>query len=346
MKKLLLALLLAVSITPIASVSADTRGGQITPEGNGNGGGGITPDPKPEPKPDPNPNPDQGTGGETTPPQKPEKPQPEPPQKPTPVVKYEIAPGYQSAIILKESEVASTDLIQALGVKGQKIVDGGAPVDAPVTASPVDATKVSLAQEITLTVGEGDAITTAKAKVTVVPDTYSVNDKKGLAVYADKALTLTQTDAKAFNGKVGDLVVKLNAKGISAEGVEVPVYALEDENLNKVITGTPGTWNVQLSTKKSGATTREAQPADTFAVTAEITVTDDNQAVLDQPDATGSIKPEEAATQSDFATTAAGVTGATVPAGVRTGASTNVVALVATLLVATSLIFVVKRTRK
>lgn len=76
MKKLLLALLLAVSITPIASVSADTRGGQITPEGNGNGGGGITPDPKPEPKPDPNPNPDQGTGGETTPPQKPEKPQP------------------------------------------------------------------------------------------------------------------------------------------------------------------------------------------------------------------------------------------------------------------------------
>lgn len=346
MKKLLLALLLAVSITPIASVSADTRGGQITPEGNGNGGGGITPDPKPEPNPDPNPNPDQGTGGETTPPQKPEKPQPEPPQKPTPVVKYEIAPGYQSAIILKESEVASTDLIQALGVKGQKIVDGGAPVDAPVTTSTVDATKVLEAQEITLTVGEGDAITTAKAKVTVVPDTYSVNDKKGLAVYADKALTLTQTDAKAFNGKVGDLVVKLNAKGISAEGVEVPVYALEDENLNKVITGTPGTWNVQLSTKKSGATTREAQPADTFAVTAAITVTDDNQAVLDQPDATGSIKPEEAATQSDFATTAAGVTGATVPAGVRTGASTNVVALVATLLVAISLIFVVKRTRK
>lgn len=344
MKKLLLALLLAVSITPIASVSADTRGGQITPEGNGNGngGGGITPDPQPEPKPDPKPNPDQGTGGETTPPQKPEKPQPEPPQKPTPVVKYEIAPGYQSAIILKESEATSTDLVQALGVKGQKIVDGGAPVDAPVTASPVDATKVSVAQEITLTVGEGDAITTAKAKVTVVPDTYSVNDKKGLAVYADKALTLTQTDAKAFNGKVGDLVVKLNAKGISAEGVEVPVYALEDENLNKVITGTPGTWNVQLSTKKSGATTREAQPADTFAVTAEITVTDDNQAVLDQPDATGSIKPEEAATQADFATTAAGVTGATV----RTGASTNVVALVATLLVATSLIFVVKRTRK
>lgn len=203
MKKLLLALLLAVSITPIASVSADTRGGQITPEGNGNGGGGITPDPKPEPKPDPNPNPDQGTGGETTPPQKPEKPQPEPPQKPTPVVKYEIAPGYQSAIILKESEVASTDLIQALGVKGQKIVDGGAPVDAPVTASTVDATKVLEAQEITLTVGEGDAITTATAKVTVVPDTYSVNDKKGLAVYTDKALTLTQTDAKAFNGKVG-----------------------------------------------------------------------------------------------------------------------------------------------
>ena len=342
MKKLLLALLLAVSITPIASVSADTRGGQITPEGNGNGGGGITPDPKPEPKPDPNPNPDQGTGGETTPPQKPEKPQPEP----TPVVKYEIAPGYQSAIILKESEVASTDLIQALGVKGQKIVDGGAPVDAPVTASPVDATKVLEAQEISLTVGEGDAIATAKATVTVVPDTYSVNDKKGLAVYTDKALTLTQTDAKAFNGKVGDLVVKLNAKGISAEGVEVPVYALEDENLNNVITGTPGTWNVQLSTKKSGATTREAQPADTFAVTAAITVTDDNQAVLDQPDATGSIKPEEAATQADFATTAAGVTGATVPAGVRTGASTNVVALVATLLVATSLIFVVKRTRK
>ncbi len=342
MKKLLLALLLAVSITPIASVSADTRGGQITPEGNGNGGGGITPDPKPEPKPDP----DQGTGGETTPPQKPEKPQPEPPQKPTPVVKYEIAPGYQSAIILKESEVTSTDLVQALGVKGQKIVDGGAPIDAPVTASPVDATKVSVAQEITLTVGEGDAITTAKAKVTVVPDTYSVNDKKGLAVYADKALTLTQTDAKAFNGKVGDLVVKLNAKGISAEGAEVPVYALEDENLNKVITGTPGTWNVQLSTKKSDATTREAQPADTFTVTAAITVTDDNQAVLDQPDATGSIKPEEAATQADFATTAAGVTGATVPAGVRTGASTNVVALVATLLVATSLIFVVKRTRK
>lgn len=346
MKKLLLALLLAVSITPIASVSADTRGGQITPEGNGNGGGGITPDPKPEPKPDPNPNPDQGTGGETTPPQKPEKPQPQPPQKPTPVVKYEIAPGYQSAIILKQSEVTSTDLVQALGVKGQKIVDGGAPVDAPVTASPVDATKVSVAQEITLTVGEGDAITTAKAKVTVVPDTYSVNDKKGLAVYADKALTLTQTEAKAFNGKVGDLVVKLNAKGISAEGAEVPVYALEDENLNKVITGTPGTWNVQLSTKKSGATTREAQPADTFAVTAAITVTDDNQAVLDQPDATGSIKPEEAATQADFATTAAGVSGATVPAGVRTGASTNVVALVATLLVATSLIFVVKRTRK
>lgn len=338
MKKLLLALLLAVSITPIASVSADTRGGQITPEGNGNGGGGITPDPKPEPKPDPNPNPDQGTGGETTPPQKPEKPQP--------VVKYEIAPGYQSAIILKESEVASTDLIQALGVKGQKIVDGGAPVDAPVTASPVDATKVLEAQEITLTVGEGDAITTAKAKVTVVPDTYSVNDKKGLAVYADKALTLTQTDAKAFNGKVGDLVVKLNAKGISAEGADVPVYALDDENLNKVITGTPGTWNVQLSTKKSDATTREAQPADTFSVTAAITVTDDNQAVLDQPDATGSIKPEEAATQADFTTTAAGVTGATVPAGVRTGASTNVVALVATLLVATSLIFVVKRTRK
>ncbi len=342
MKKLLLALLLAVSITPIASVSADTRGGQITPEGNGNGGGGITPDPKPEPKPDP----DQGTGGETTPPQKPEKPQPEPPQKPTPVVKYEIAPGYQSAIILKESEVTSTDLVQALGVKGQKIVDGGAPIDAPVTASPVDATKVSVAQEITLTVGEGDAITTAKAKVTVVPDTYSVNDKKGLAVYADNTLTLTQTDAKAFNGKVGDLVVKLNAKGISAEGAEVPVYALEDENLNKVITGTPGTWNVQLSTKKSDATTREAQPADTFTVTAAITVTDDNQAVLDQPDATGSIKPEEAATQADFATTAAGVTGATVPAGVRTGASTNVVALVATLLVATSLIFVVKRTRK
>lgn len=301
MKKLLLALLLAVSITPIANVSADTRGGQITPEGNGNGGGGITPDPKPEPKPDPNPNPDQGTGGETT-----------PPQKPTPVVKYEIAPGYQSAIILKESEVASTDLIQALGVKGQKIVDGGAPVDAPVTASPIDATKVSVVQEITLTVGEGDAITTAKAKVTVVPDTYSVNDKKGLAVYADKALTLTQTDAKAFNGKVGDLVVKLNAKGISAEGVEVPVYALEDENLNKVITGTPGTWNVQLSTKKADATTCEAQPADTFAVTAAITVTDDNQAVLDQPDATGSIKPEEAVT----------------------------------LLVATSLIYVVKRTRK
>lgn len=173
-----------------------------------------------------------------------------------------------------------------------------------------------------------------------------MNEKKGLAVYADKALTLTQTDAKAFNGKVGDLVVKLNAKGISAEGAEVPVYALEDENLNKVITGTPGTWNVQLSTKKSGATTREVQPADTFAVTATITVTDDNQAVLDQPDATGSIKPEEAATQADFATTAAGVTGAPVPAGVRTGASTNVVALVATLLVATSLIFVVKRTRK
>lgn len=339
MKKLLLALLLAVSITPIASVSADTRGGQITPEGNGdgNGGGGITPDPKPEPKPDPKPNPDQGTGGETTPPAK-----PEPPQKPTPVVKYEIASGYQSAIILKESEVASTDLIQALGAKGQKIVDGGAPVDAPVTSSSVDATKLLVAQEITLTVGEGDAITTAKAKVTVVPDTYSVNDKKGLAVYADKDLTLTQTDAKAFNGKVGDLVVKLNAKGISAEGVEVPVYALEDENLNNVITGTPGTWNVQLSTKKSGATTREAQPADTFAVIAAITVTDDNQAVLDQPDATGSIKPEEAATQADFATTAAGVTGATV----RTGASTNVVALVATLLVATSLIFVVKRTRK
>lgn len=159
-------------------------------------------------------------------------------------------------------------------------------------------------------------------------------------------MTLTQTDAKAFNGKVGDLVVKLNAKGISAEGADVPVYALEDENLNKVITGTPGTWNVQLSTKKSGATTRAAQPADTFAVIAAITVTDDNQAVLDQPDATGSIKPEEAATQADFATTAAGVTGATVPAGVRTGASTNVVALVATLLVATSLIFVVKRTRK
>lgn len=339
MKKLLLALLLAVSITPIASVSADTRGGQITPEGNGNGGGGITPDPKPEPKPEPNPdpkpNPDQGTGGETT-----------PPQKPTPIVKYEIAPGYQSAIILKQSEVASTDLIQALGVKGQKIVDGGAPVDAPVTASTVDATKVLEAQEITLTVGEGNATTTAKATATVVPDTYSVNEKKGLAVYADKALTLTQTDAKAFNGKVGDLVVKLNAKGISAEGAEVPVYALEDENLNKVITGTPGTWNVQLSTKKSGATTREVQPADTFAVTATITVTDDNQAVLDQPDATGSIKPEEAATQADFATTAAGVTGAPVPAGVRTGASTNVVALVATLLVATSLIFVVKRTRK
>lgn len=340
MKKLLLALLLAVSITPIASVSADTRGGQITPEGNGNGngGGGITPDPKPEPKPDPNPNPDQGTGGETTPPQKPEKP--------TPVVKYEIAPGYQSAIILKQSEVASTDLIQALGVKGQKIVDGGAPVDAPVTASTIDATKVLVAQEITLTVGEGNASTTAKATVTIVPDTYSVNDKKGVAVYADKTLTLTQTDAKAFNGKVGDLVVKLNAKGISAEGNEVPVYALEDENLNNVITGTPGTWNVQLSTKKPDATTRAAQLADTFAVTAAITVTDDNQAVLAKPDATGSIKPEEAATQADFATTAAGVTGATVPAGVRTGASTNVVALVATLLVATSLIFVVKRTRK
>lgn len=344
MKKLLLALLLAVSITPIASVSADTRGGQITPEGNGNGGGGITPDPKPEPKPDPKPNPDQGSGGETTPPQKPEKPQPD--SKPTPVVKYEIAPGYQSAIILKESEVASTDLIKALGVKGQKIVDGGAPVDAPVTASSVDATKVLKAQEVTLTVGEGNAITTAKATVTVVPDTYSVNDKKGLAVYADKALTLTQTDAKAFNGKVGDLVTKLNAKGISADGADVPVYALEDENLNKVITGTPGTWNVQLSTKKSGATTREAQPADTFAVTAAITVTDDNQAVLPEANATGSIKPEEAATQADFATTAAGATGATVPAGVRTGASTNVVALVATLLVATSLIFVVKRTRK
>ncbi len=343
MKKLLLALLLAISITPIASVSADARGGQITPEGsgNGNGGGGITPDPKPEPNPDPKPNPDQGTGGETTPPAK-----PEPPQKPTPVVKYEIAPGYQSAIILKESEVASTDLIQALGVKGQKIVDGGAPVDAAVTASTVDATKVLKAQEITLTVGEGNAITTAKATVTIVPDTYSVNDKKGVAVYADKALTLTQTDAKAFNGKVGDLVVKLNAKGINAEGADVPVYALEDENLNKVITGTPGTWNVQLSTKKPDATTRAAQPADTFAVTAAITVTDDNQAVLAKPDATGSIKPEEAATQADFATTAAGVTGATVPAGVRTGASTNVVALVATLLVATSLIFVVKRTRK
>lgn len=341
MKKLLLALLLAVSITPIASVSADTRGGQITPDGsgNGNGGGGITPDPKPEPqpdpKPDPKPNPDQGSGGETT-----------PPQKPAPVVKYEIAPGYQSAIILKESEVASTDLIQALGVKGQKIVDGGAPVDAPVTASSVDATKVLKAQEISLTVGEGNATTTAKVTVTVVPNTYSVNDKKGVAVYADKTLTLTQTDAKAFNGKVGDLVVKLNAKGISADGTDVPVYALEDENLNKVITGTPGTWNVQLSTKKPGATTREAQPAETFAVTAAITVTNDNQAVLPQPDATGSIKPEEAATQADFATTAAGVTGATVPAGVRTGASTNVVALVATLLVATSLIFVVKRTRK
>lgn len=342
MKKLLLALLLAVSISPIASVSADTRGGGITPDGNGNGGGGITPDPKPEPKPDP----DQGTGGETTPPQKPEQPQPQPPQKPTPVVKYEIAPGYQSAIILKESEVASTDLIQALGVKGQKIVDGGAPVDATVTASAVDATKVLEAQEITLTVGEGNATTTTKATVTIVPDTYSVNDKKGVAVYADKTLTLTQTDAKAFNGKVGDLVVKLNAKGINAEGADVPVYALEDENLNNVITGTPGTWNVQLSTKKPGATTREVQPADTFAVTATITVTDDNQAVLPQPDATGSIKPEEAATQADFATTAAGVTGATVPAGVRTGASTNVVVLVATLLVATSLIFVVKRTRK
>lgn len=217
MKKLLLALLLAVSITPIASVSADTRGGGITPDGNGNGGGGITPDPKPEPKPDPKPNPDQGSGGETTPPAK-----PEPPQKPTPVVKYEIAPGYQSAIILKESEVASTDLIQALGVKGQKIVDGGAPVDAPVTASTVDATKVLKAQEITLTVGEGNASTMAKATVTIVPDTYSVNDKKGVAVYADKALTLTQTDAKAFNGKVGDLVVKLNAKGINAEGADVP----------------------------------------------------------------------------------------------------------------------------
>lgn len=342
MKKLLLALLLAVSISPIASVSADTRGGGITPDGNGNGGGGITPDPKPEPKPDP----DQGTGGETTPPQKPEQPQPQPPQKPTPVVKYEIAPGYQSAIILKESEVASTDLIQALGVKGQKIVDGGAPVDATVTASAVDATKVLEAQEITLTVGEGNATTTTKATVTIVPDTYSVNDKKGVAVYADKTLTLTQTDAKAFNGKVGDLVVKLNAKGINAEGADVPVYALEDENLNNVITGTPGTWNVQLSTKKPGATTREVQPADTFAVTATITVTDDNQAVLPQLDATGSIKPEEAATQADFATTAAGVTGATVPAGVRTGASTNVVVLVATLLVATSLIFVVKRTRK
>lgn len=341
MKKLLLALLLAVSITPIASVSADTRGGQITPDGNGNGGGGITPDPKPEPQPDPKPepdpkpNPDQGSGGETT-----------PPQKPAPVVKYEIAPGYQSAIILKESEVASTDLIQALGVKGQKIVDGAAPVDAPVTASSVDATKVLKAQEITLTVGEGNATTTAKATVTIVPDTYSVNDKKGVAVYADKTLTLTQTDAKAFNGKVGDLVVKLNAKGISADGTDVPVYALEDENLNKVITGTPGTWNVQLSTKKPGATTREAQPADTFAVTAAITVTDDNQAVLAKPDTTGAIKPEEAATQADFATTAAGVTGATVPAGVRTGASTNVVVLVSTLLVATSLIFVVKRTRK
>lgn len=159
-------------------------------------------------------------------------------------------------------------------------------------------------------------------------------------------MTLTQTDAKVFNGKVGDLVVKLNAKGISADGAVVPVYALEDENLNKVITGTPGTWNVQLSTKKSGDTTRAAQPAETFAVTAAITVTNDNQAVLPQPDATGSIKPEEAATQADFATTAAGVTGATVTAGVRTGASTNVVTLVATLLVATSLIFIVKRTRK
>lgn len=343
MKKLLLALLLAVSITHIASVSAastyvidkptDQGGnGQTPPEGNGQGGE-TTPPTQPEtPKPDPAP--------------KPEQPQPEQPQKPTPTVSYNIVEGYQKAIILKQSEVATTDLVKVLGVEGKKVVQGQDPVPATVTASPVSADKMLQAQEITLSVGEGDAVTTATATVTVVPDTYTVNDSKGLAIVADKALTLTQTEAKALNGNVNQLPAKLNANGINAEGTKIDVFALEDENLNKVITGTPGTWNVQLSAKKPGPVTFAAQDANTFTITAAITVTDENQAALPQADATGSIRPEEAATQADYATTAAGVTGAAVPGGVRTGASTNVVTLVTTVLVAASLIFVVKRTRK
>lgn len=352
MKKLLLALLLAVSITPIASVSADTRGGEIAPDGStGSGGGGIAPEPQPEPQP----NPDQGQGGETTPPQKPEKPQPEQPeQKPDVVdVQYAITLPKDKNRVVTVSQATSLDLAtEVFGAKGEKItwindVEQQPHEPATLEVSKVDTSALLKPQTITFTVkGQPASVISETASLVVVPDTYKVSADFGTALSVDPSIKFTQAEAKALSATT--LAAKLNAKGIDKNGTEFEVTPVNDTegNLQKVLTATPGTWTVKFSGKNNSATP-SARAGQEFVVTSQVTVLDNQEAVLPEANTEGALRPDQVLTQTgNVDTTAVTAVSATNTTVVPTGASTNVVALVATVLVAASLIFVVKRTRK
>ena len=238
------------------------------------------------------PKPDQGTGGETTPPNKPEV-NPEPP-KPAPPVHVPTITSKDTFdnvitspnIIVRQSEVGSLDLLSACGVTITKTTQTFS--DGVLTSTTKEVATPSLVNQPTNSLGVQTISYTTNGtdktwsfNINVVNDNMFINADRFYAIdIKQQNVVITQSEAQKFT--TADSFINLNGvSGIDATGKSVVIAMPIQSSVNDIASGKVGKYSVEYGISINS---RETTYANTFTAQANIeVVADPKQPVVEKP---------------------------------------------------------------
>lgn len=249
-------------------------------------------DQKPEkPQPAPKPEPDQGSGGETTPSEKPDvKPEPPKPNPPVHVPTITSKDTFDNVItspniIVRQSEVGSLDLLSAAGVTitktTQTFSDGVLTSTTKELATPslVNQPTNSLGvQTISYTTNETDKIWSFN--INVVNNNMFINADRFYAInIKQQNVVITQSEAQQLT--TADSFININGvSGIDATGKSVVIAMPIQSSVNDIASGKVGKYSVEYGISINS---RETTYANTFTAQASIEVVVDQKPEKPQP---------------------------------------------------------------
>lgn len=252
--------------------------------------------PEPEqpvaPKPDPKPNPDQGSGGETTPsekpPAKPEPPKPAPPVHVPTITSKDTFDNVITSpnIVVRQSEVGSLDLLTAAGVTITKTTQTFS--DGVLTSTTKEVATPSLVNQPTNSLGVQTISYTTNGtdktwsfNINVVNDNMFINADRFHAIdIKQQNVVITQSEAQQLT--TADSFINLNGvTGVDATGKSLVIAMPIQSSVNDIASGKVGKYSVSYGISINS---RETTYANSFTAQAIIeVVADPKTPVVEKP---------------------------------------------------------------
>lgn len=294
--KILKTSLLAATLLPIGAISSFENNASEVVMYDLPGIDQKPPKPEPEqpvePKPDPKPNPDQGTGGETTPPNKPEvKPEPPKPAPPVHVPTITSKDTFDNVIaspniIVRQSEVSSLDLLSTAGVTITKTTQIFK--DGVLTSTTKEVATPSLVNQPTNSLGVQTISYTTNGtdktwsfNINVVNDNMFINVDRFYAIdIKQQNVVITQSEAQQLT--TADSFINLNGvTGLDATGKSVVIAMPIQSSVDDIASGKVGKYSVSYGISINS---RDTTYANSFIAQANIEVVADPETpVVEKP---------------------------------------------------------------